>query len=112
MSKTVNIDIRGVTVLRDHNTAMVFRIRYITQVLNRNFESLKLYEKLKSDCDRMVMLYIKYYSITEDDKILSRIIETLYSLAKCERKAVNLLLNELCFVKNKCQCTVEKKSDI
>lgn len=95
MNRTAITDVRGVTVLKDHNSAMEYRIRYLSQMLNKNFESLKLYEMLKDNSERIVMLYVKY-CITKDYKILSRIIEMLYTLEKCEKKAVKLLLNELC----------------
>lgn len=99
VKKSKKMDIRGVTVLQDHNSAMVYRIEYLAKKLKRNFESLKLFEKLKKDSKKMVQCYLKF-TITKDYTILKKIIDILYMLDENERMAIKLLIDELSSIKS------------
>lgn len=87
-------DWRGLCVLLDHNSAMVYRIGYFEKCLNRTFGALEKYKEIEEECKKMVALYLKYI-VKKDDKISNRIIAMLYQAGRNEEVAIKLLIKEL-----------------
>lgn len=89
-----NYDIRGLCVIRDHKSAMVYRIQYFEKYLKHHFESLDLFLVLKRKCDLMVLLYVKY-GIKKDTSIMVKIIKMLSDIEQEEKRAIEKLILEL-----------------
>lgn len=87
-------DWRGLCVLVDHKAVMVERIRYISKITDYSFMSLAMYLNLRSDCDMLVKLYLKY-GYKKDNKILMKIVEMLKVICEMEKIALQKLIEEL-----------------
>ena len=87
-------DIRGLCVIKDHKSAMVFRIQYFEKHFKNHFQSLDLFLALKRKCDLIVLLYVKY-GITKDADIMIRIIKILSDMEQEEKRAIKKLILEL-----------------
>jgi len=87
-------DVRGLCVIRDHMSAMIYRIQYLEKHFDCCFESLHLFVKLKQKCDILVTLYLKY-GITRERNIMARIMDILADMGQIEKKAVEILIAEL-----------------
>lgn len=87
-------DVRGLCVIRDHMSAMIYRIQYLEKHFGCNLESLNLFVTLKQKCDILVALYLKY-GITRERNIMAKIVDSLTDIGRTERKAVEILIAEL-----------------
>ncbi len=87
-------DVRGLCVIRDHVSAMIYRVQYLEKYFGCNFESLNLFVTLKQKCDILVTLYLKY-GITRERNIMAKIMDSLTDIGRIERKAVEILIAEL-----------------
>lgn len=89
-----NYDIRGLCVIRDHKSAMVYRIQYFEKHLQCRFESLELFLVLEQKCNLVVLLYVKY-RVSKDANIIVKIINILANIEQEEKIAIEKLILEL-----------------